>query len=279
MARENFHMPATLGRRKRGAFTLVELLVVIGIIVVLIALLLPALRKARQASVNTVCASRLHSIAQACSAYLIDYKVYPLNYVNDAHQNIFPHDQQSRTLNQLSGYLNKFPDITDATPVTDLPPVLLCPWAEQTDSDGRKIVGNGNTYWYTGYAYYARLEVRKNWVSKGPPEVINYQNGTVLKLERVADDKGKRRGVLWGDAVVWFGPFNTWLYSHTTSSPLTTHTLLPYWHTNTKALHGQHQAWSDGSVEWVNGSTLKLDLATADKNASYGIGASYYWWF
>ena len=61
----------------RRAFTLVELLVVVGIIAVLIAILMPALNKAREQANRVVCAANLRSLGQALTTYVQQTRYYP----------------------------------------------------------------------------------------------------------------------------------------------------------------------------------------------------------
>src|SRR5688500_16115483 len=63
-----------LDRRRRRAFSLVELLVVIGIIALVIGMLLPALGRARRNAKAAQCLSNMRQMQAAALAYAVDHK-------------------------------------------------------------------------------------------------------------------------------------------------------------------------------------------------------------
>jgi len=70
--------PSPRSLRRRPAFTLVELLVVMGIIGLLVALLFPAIGAARQAANKTKAQAEVNAIDSAMRAYLAEYGKFPL---------------------------------------------------------------------------------------------------------------------------------------------------------------------------------------------------------
>jgi prepilin-type N-terminal cleavage/methylation domain-containing protein/prepilin-type processing-associated H-X9-DG protein len=104
-------MPAT--SRSRTAFTLVELLVVIGIIAVLIAILMPALSAARRQALTVSCLSNLRQLDTAFITYQNDNHGQCFAFVDD------PQDYWMPTIAPYVGNLNSIrlcPQATDPPP-------------------------------------------------------------------------------------------------------------------------------------------------------------------
>ncbi|MEX2216890.1 MAG: type II secretion system protein [Phycisphaeraceae bacterium] len=76
---------------RRSAFTLVEMLLVVSIIMVLIALLLPALQKSRGQARVASCKSQLHQIHTAIYEYQLRYRMrHPWQFANGSGD--YPHE-------------------------------------------------------------------------------------------------------------------------------------------------------------------------------------------
>ena len=98
--------------RRRGAFSLIELIVVIGIITVLIAILLPTLHRARQQSLTIKCRSNLRQIGQA----LLLYSQHNHDWIYPPNHGVLP----GRPKEEF------WPNLVFKPAVWN-PPILLCP--------------------------------------------------------------------------------------------------------------------------------------------------------
>jgi prepilin-type N-terminal cleavage/methylation domain-containing protein/prepilin-type processing-associated H-X9-DG protein len=86
-------MPYRISHRR--AFTLVELLVVVGIIGMLMGFLMPALANARAQAKAVACLSNVRQIASAAQMYANDYRVY-IGFPPDRKEALYPYLKQGR---------------------------------------------------------------------------------------------------------------------------------------------------------------------------------------
>lgn len=112
----------------RRAFTLIELLVVIAIIAVLIALLLPAIQKVREAATRMQCANNLKQIGVGLHSYYDSRKLLPYSRLDTAETwavLLLPYIEQQNLFSQWNMSINYYSQASSVltTPV----PTYFCP--------------------------------------------------------------------------------------------------------------------------------------------------------
>lgn len=236
--------PPTPRHPRRTAFTLVELLVVIGIIALLIAMLLPTLNRARESARGAQCLSNLRQINTAFILFANDHKGFLPQIGSAGNTEPYVIDGTSynvliRWYGGMYGSPQKFlPEAAMLAKYWGTANVGGCPSFEVDDVFRPQ-------YGPVDYAYNAIFARHKDWAAGG-----SLRSGLGVKLSRIRNSTEK--ALVWDAARLNGSLIDRTPWGYPTTGNVITNRTDPNFH----ARHNRR-----GNVGYVDGSVRPTDPA------------------
>ncbi len=226
--------------RLDAAFSLMELLVVVAVVAILAGLLVPVLANAKHRAKRTVCLNNLRQLTLADSMYAGDHGRFPPP--NDFVPSSITVERLAQIAQSLGATVPSGP--ASSWPKRGAQPKWFnCPMAVDSGYAEGITLGGGV---YTGYAYVGGLEESR---------MVGLGFATVVHPDHLADARHTRRGVLWVDVLDEFIMTDPRRFEFFHARKRVRY---PDFRYHAGELDGIHRAWSDGSVEWLEGGRLQL---------------------
>ena len=277
---------------RRHAFTLVELLVVITVVMVLLAFLLPTMLKAKQASLAIRCGSNLKQWGIGLASYTNDQKGnYPPAW-GPVFQGVYPYAYRVHTasdaylsgaaapvvisLEMMGSYLGGVPgnlNVAPTAPQQALSGVWRCPAAFDDLDDINASQWTSLGWVYGDYSYFGRSDL---WTTAN-----GFQANEIPFPNDIMQNEARSDRLLMGDVCFrWTTLDGRWTFNHYAGnlSSVSHVTGVPW--IGPPELSGLNGLYGDGHVFWKGAGMFDpvlMDSCTAGTGSRFvksGTGGS-----